>query len=209
MALRNAHVWVPGAVLGGLLLRECITTYRYIFHAVLNHDKTRRGLDHDHPSVDQLRMRSAGVVAALAAGLPTYLASSYVLERALGATAPDPSVLVDAPPSRAPRATLAALARALSPRAASRASLRAFFAAHGLQLMAQSFAFGWSFLVIAPAAQAAAMGEFAYARSHEEFRASAFGRAYRAETEVVVDLVQEQEERAEATRRAAGAGPNR
>ena len=102
MALRNAHVWVPGAVLGGLLLRECITTYRYIFHAVLNHDKTRRGLDHDHPSVDQLRMRSAGVVAALAAGLPTYTiedAGRTEVEpgtRTVTAIGPAPKALLDA-----------------------------------------------------------------------------------------------------------------
>ena len=184
---RNAHLWVPGAVVGGLLLRECVHTYRYIFFAVLHHDKTRRGLDHDHPSVNQLHMRAAGVAGALGVGVPSYLGSAWVLERALRPSVPDPTVLFDAPPP--PRLTLGVLARALSPRAATPASLRAFSSVHGAQLLAKAFAFGWSFLVLAPAAQAAAMAHFAYERSHEEQRASAYGRAYRRDTEEVVDLL--------------------
>lgn len=184
---RNAHLWVPGALFGGLLLRECVHTYRYVFSAVLHHDKARRGLDHDHPSVNQLHMRAAGVAGALGVGVPTYLAAAWVLERALRPSALDPSVLLDAPP--APRLTLGALARALSPRAATPASLRAFSKVHGAQLLAKAVAFGWTFLVLAPAAQAAAMAPFAYERSHEEQRASAYGKAYRRDTEEVVDLL--------------------
>jgi hypothetical protein len=204
--MQNAHLWLSGAVVGGLLLRECVHTYRYIFFAVLNHDKSRRGLDHDHPSVNQLHMHAAGAAGALAVGVPTYLASAYVLERALRPTTPDPSVLFDAPPAPAPRLTLAALGRALSPRVGTRTSTRAFFAAHGGQLMARGFAFAWAFLVLAPAAQATCMGHFAHVRTHEEQRASFFGRAYRADTdEDVVDFLQEREARATAAAAAAAA----
>lgn len=189
MALAKTTPYVLVGLLGGFALRECYHTYHYVFSAVLHHDKTRRGLDHEHPSVNQLHMRTAGAAGAVGVGSASYFFAARVLESALFAAAPDPAVLVDAPVARAPL-TLAVLARALSPRVATRASVTAFFAAHGGVLLARGFAGGWSFLVLAPAAQAWTMSHFAHVRSHEEHRASAFGRSYRRDTEGVVDLAE-------------------
>ena len=190
MSLRaNAHVWAPSLLLASLGLSECARVYHFIFTAVLHHDKAHRGLDHDHPSVPRARMQLAGAAAGLAAGAVSYAATVALLERALSATALDARRLFDAPPPQRAPLTLARAAAALSPRSATRGGVRAFFAAHGLQLMARGVAAGWAFLVLAPAAHAAAMGAFAHERTHEEQRASKWGREYRAATEEVVDFV--------------------
>ena len=187
----HAHIWAPTLFLTAVALRECGNVYQYIFRSVLRHDKAMRGLDHDHPSVPQLRMHAAGASAAAAVGSVTYFATATLLERAMSATSPDPRRLFDAPLAAPPPITLRRALAALSPHTATRSSVAAFFTAHGLQLMARSVAFGWAFLVLSPAAHAATMGLFAHENTHEEQRASKWGREYRASTEEVVDLMDE------------------
>jgi hypothetical protein len=192
------YAWVPLSLCTGWAAFEGARTYRRAYDAVRFADKNV-GVEHDHPSVDQAKMRAAGALTGLAAFAATFFGARHLLLRALLAKKPDPKRVLDrlSQEDLPPPLTLAKAWGMLGPGASS-STYNAFARQYGLSATCTVMAAMWA-VAVAPVAHAKA--EAAFAPVNPE-TAAVWGREMRERKLKKAAEAQALKEAAEAEKRA-------
>ena len=176
----HKFLWIPLGATAAAAFVSAREGYLRVYYTIHFLDKSR-GVNHEHSSVDRLRMRAGGIAASVATGAITYFLFRRALYSILLSSRPRPDRLFDSlgPAELPPPLNFTRMWELFNPWTAPRDNLAQFRVVHGAQAFSMFVAAAWAAL-IAPFAHARAESALAFIVATNDIPGGVWGPRQRA-----------------------------